>query len=124
MSREDRPRPQDAPKPMSLFDSASPPILVKPDPGTIDDSFDRFHSANPWVYDALVELARDLHRRGRGKVGMKMLFEVLRWHWYMSTTDESSDFKLNNNYTSRYARLIMKNESDLEGIFEIRTLTS
>ena len=41
-----------------------------------------------------------------------------------ATTDEHSGFKLNNNYRSRYARLIMEQEADLEGVFQIRELTT
>jgi hypothetical protein len=36
----------------------------------------------------------------------------------LRTTD--TDYKLNNNYCSYYARLIMHREQDLDGIFEIR----
>jgi hypothetical protein len=34
------------------------------------------------------------------------------------------DFKLNNNYHSRYARLIMEREPGLDGFFETRGLRS
>ena len=91
---------------------------------TIAERFDAFHDANPWVYDALVGLARDLVNRGRRRIGIGMLYEVLRWQYYRATTDEASDFKLSNDYRSRYARLIMDNESDLAGVFELRELTS
>lgn len=91
---------------------------------TIDEAFDLFHTANPWVYDALVRLARDLVAAGRERVGIGMLFEVLRWQWALGTADPTSEFKLNNNYRSRYARLIMSRETDLDGVFETRALTS
>jgi hypothetical protein len=51
-----------------------------------------------------------------------MLYEVLRWQYFMTTTDPASDFKLNNNYRSRYARLIMVQEIELVDAFEIREL--
>lgn len=89
---------------------------------TIAEAFAEFHRANPWVYDTLVELARDLVNRGRKRVGIGMLFEVLRWHYQRNTTDPAADFKLNNNYRSRYARLIMAAEPDLRRAFETRRL--
>ena len=89
---------------------------------SIAEQFAAFHESNPWVYDALVELARDLLNRGRERVGIGMLFEVLRWHYQRNTTDPGSDFKLNNNYRSRYARLIMAAEPDLRRVFETRRL--
>lgn len=96
----------------------------EPEPGasSIAEAFDRFHQANPWVYTELVRLARDLHTRGRKHIGIGMLFEVLRWNWQRTTTDPNSDFKLNNNYRSRYARLIMDTEPDLTNTFETREL--
>ncbi len=87
----------------------------------LDLAFSTFHAANPHVYVKLVQLARDLCRRGHRLLGIKMLFEVLRWQHYMETVDPSG-FKLNNNLTSRYARLIMKSEADLFEIFEVREL--
>lgn len=86
--------------------------------------FIAFHRANPHVYDELVRLARDLKDRGHTKIGIGMLFEVLRWQRMMHTSDPHSSFKLNNNYRSRYARRIMRREEDLAGFFEIRRLHS
>jgi len=51
---------------------------------------------------------------------MKMLFEVIRWQHYMTTNDPSSEYKLNNNYTAFYARLLMKHTPELDGVFELR----
>lgn len=90
--------------------------------GTIAERFATFHATNPWVYDELVRLARDLHRKGRDRIGIGMLWEVLRWSYWMETDDPTSDFKLNDHFRSRYARLIMERERDLDGIFETRGL--
>jgi hypothetical protein len=86
---------------------------------TIDAMFDRFHAANPHVYDELKKLAMRARRAGANRIGVKMLFEVLRWRHTLRT--HGDDFKLNNNFHSRYARLLM-NEPGLEGCFETRTL--
>jgi hypothetical protein len=89
---------------------------------SIQQQFDEFHAHNPWVYDELVILARRAHSRGAQKVGMKMLCEIVRWRRFMKTQDFNSGFKINNNYASRYARLISEREPDLAGIFETREL--
>jgi hypothetical protein len=90
---------------------------------TIEAAFNRFHKQNPHVYDQLVNLARSWKsQRGDQPVGMKMLFEVLRWQVAMKTTGD--DFKLNNNYHSYYARMIMAREHDLRGIFQTRRLAA
>lgn len=51
-----------------------------------------------------------------------MLFEVLRWQHAVSTDDPTSPFLLNNNWRSRYARLIAEQEPDLHHAFELREL--
>lgn len=87
-----------------------------------DLKFAAFHRENPKVYQKLVELARRVRGRGFETYSIKSLFEQVRWHYHVETNDP--DFKLNNNYHSRYARLIMEQEEDLKDFFEIRVLTS
>ncbi len=87
----------------------------------LDRAFAEFHAQNPAVYARLVELAHAARRRGHQRIGIKMLFEVLRWERYLETVDVSG-FRLNNNWTSRYARLVMANEPTLAGMFETREL--
>lgn len=90
---------------------------------SIDERFRDFHAANPDVYDGLVRLARAGKARGAKKLGIEQLYAVLRWETFMRTSRDSG-FKLNDHFTSRYARLIMEQEPDLAGIFEIRRLRS
>jgi hypothetical protein len=87
----------------------------------IETRFVDFHHDNPHVYRALVEMARQWRARGHDKCSMKMLFEVLRWQAGI-TTDTADPFILNNDFTSRYARLIAANEPDLAGLFSFRQL--
>lgn len=88
---------------------------------TIAEAFEEFHAENPHVYRKLRELALGLVDRGHRKLGIGMLFEVLRWQTMMETTDPSG-FKLNNNYRALYARLLMDREPLLEDVFETRSL--
>ena len=89
---------------------------------TIQENFEKFHALNPRVYELLVDMTRNLLARGHKMVGIGMLFEVLRWKYMMTTTDPGSEFKLCNNYRSRYARLIMRQEVDLANCFTTRDL--
>lgn len=107
--------------------SEGPPIEPRPSVTADEDSyaarrFREFHRDNPEVYEELMVLVRQALARGRKKIGIKMLWEVVRWNRFLRTTDEK--YKLNNNYHSRYARLIMDNEPGLVGIFETRELKS
>jgi hypothetical protein len=89
---------------------------------TFDRAFIEFHEKNPHVYAILCRLAREAVKAGRGKIGIGLLWEVMRWELFLQTHDPESEFKLNNNYRSRYARLIMEKEPDLAGVFETRLL--
>ena len=94
-----------------------------PDDESIQNRFERFHSRNPAVYSGLVKLARRGKAAGRTKLGIGMLYEVLRWEWIITGLPaDDEQYKLNDHYRSRYARLIMDKEPDLAGIFEIRGL--
>lgn len=90
---------------------------------TIEEMFLAFHHRNPGVYVALRDMTRQAKDRGRTKIGVGMLFEVLRWNRIVAgLPDETEDFKLNNNYRSRYARMIMERNPDLDGMFDTREL--
>jgi hypothetical protein len=82
--------------------------------------FNRFHKNNPDVYNKLLELSLELRAVGHRRIGIKMLFEQLRWLHALRTTDMSG-FKLNNNYAPFYARLLME-RPELKNFFETRAV--
>lgn len=90
---------------------------------SIQARFRRFHAANPHVYSGLVRLARQAKRQGVQTYGLAALYEVLRWNRFLETKGEEK-LKLSNDFRSRYARLIMDQEPDLQGFFAVRELTS
>lgn len=87
---------------------------------TIQANFEHFHKTNPEIYIKLCYLTRQWLAAGNDKIGIGMLFEVLRWDSAVNTVGDT--FKLNNNYRSRYVRLIEDQEKDLTGVFHKRTL--
>jgi hypothetical protein len=89
----------------------------------IEREFKDFHAEHPEVYIGLVRLARTWQLNGSAKLGIATLFEVLRWNSHLNEGKDGG-YKLNNNYRALYARLIMKNEPDLDGLFEIRERTT
>ena len=99
------------------------PIVVEID-NSIPARFTRFHSSNPQVYENLVALARQFNRkRNDAKLGIAMLYEVLRWNYYMSV-DSAEEYKLSNDFRACYARLIMEQEPDLFEFFRTKQLRS
>lgn len=90
----------------------------------LDLQFAAFHEANPGVYLALRRLALHAVGRGHTHIGIGMLWEALRWESFIQSTDPTqAEWKLNNSYRSRYARLLMASEPKLRGVFETRRLT-
>ena len=71
---------------------------------TIQERFEEFHAENPRFYDLLVHFARFARKKGK--------------------TIGEEPFKFSNDFTSRYARLMMEQEEDLQGFFELRELRS
>jgi hypothetical protein len=99
----------------SLFDA------MPQRPLTLKEQFSVFHVANPHVYKELEALAQSMVDRGRTRLSSKMLFEVLRWNFYLRTDDPESEFVLNNNHTAYYSRLLMDNHPEWpSNIFQLR----
>lgn len=101
----------------SLFDT-------EPEPKTIEEKFREFDRSHPEVYYALVRLAREWMSVGHARLGIATLFERLRWEWHVTGLTDRDGYKLNNNYRALYARKIMAENLDLDGLFETRTLAT
>jgi hypothetical protein len=89
---------------------------------SIQSQFDRFHEQNPHVLQEFVKLARRMKHMGFRHYGMHALMQITRWHIQIKTNDPH--FKINNNYSSRYARLIVEQYPEFEGFFQMRSLTA
>lgn len=87
---------------------------------TIAERFEAFHQANPQVFAMLRSLALGTKARGVRKWSIKAAFELLRWQYALQTRGE--EYKLCNDYHSRYARLLMERVPELDGFFETREL--
>lgn len=90
----------------------------------IEVAFREYHAENPHVYRELVRLARQWVQHGHAKLGIATLFEKLRWEWHVAGLQDADGYKLNNNYRALYARKIMDEQPDLDGLFEIRERTT
>lgn len=78
------------------------------------------HRRNPWIADYLEALAGELVANGATRIGVKQLWEVLR---YTYTVGGGADgYRLNNVLTSRYARLLIERHPAWAGLIETREL--
>jgi hypothetical protein len=91
--------------------------------GSIQARFEAFHRENPEIYRKLVRLARFMRTRGMRHASLDYLYHVLRWRVFLETKQDCGR-KLNDHFTSRYARLIEDQEPDLHGFFSKRGLRS
>lgn len=89
----------------------------------IDRDFWRYDRENPKVYRMIVNLARTAKAAGMARYSMHTIFELIRWHHDVKVKSKEP-FKINDHFSSRYARLAMQREPDLADFFEIRQLRS
>lgn len=115
--------PEPDPNELTLFDPADlPPVVAAPPPeGSIEARFLAFHEANPWVLRALERLTLDLLDKGHRRIGIGMLVEVIRWQYARATVSDDG-LKVNNDYRSRYARLLVERHPEWAEAFELRRL--
>lgn len=89
---------------------------------TIQEKFEEFHKQNPKIYLLLKKFSKKIMERGYDTYSINAVFERIRWHVEVDTAGDS--FKMNNNYRSRYARMLMEENPEFEGLYRTRQLTS
>lgn len=88
----------------------------------LDKRFREFDDKNPKVYIKLLKMTKDLKDRGHSRIGIGMLFEVIRWQTMLQTVGDP--YRLNNSYRSRYVRKIAHEHPEFANMFETRELRS
>lgn len=88
---------------------------------TIQERFMVYHESNPHVYQYLCDLARQAKARGFRHYGIASCWERLRWQYDIDTVT-NEQFKMSDNFKSRYARYIMEHNEDLQGFFRTKNL--
>jgi hypothetical protein len=81
--------------------------------------FEAFHEAHPQVYAELKRLALAMKKRGFTSYSIVTLYGVAR---YRLSLESGEEYKLNNNHSPHYARLLMDREPELRGFFETREI--
>ncbi|MEU8482356.1 hypothetical protein [Streptomyces sp. NPDC048641] len=81
---------------------------------TLTDRFMAFDSEHPYVYRALERLAAERIAAGATRVGLKALFEDLRWQLPAGVRG------LNNDFTALYARKLIADHPHWASAFELR----
>ena len=87
---------------------------------SIEERFNLFHQANPHVLEALERLTAQELTAGHHRLAIDDLFSALRWRFRTPTSGRG--WRLNNDYRSRYARLIKDRHPEWADVFETRPL--
>lgn len=91
---------------------------------TIARKFEQYHKDNPKIFEKLVEYTRYLkYEKKRSNYGIGAVFERIRWHLDVETNDPDG-WKINNNYRSRYVRLLEEQYPEFLGFYRKRKLIS
>ena len=87
---------------------------------SIEERFVSHRAHHPEVMDELVRLAYEAKAAGMRRIGIRMLWERMRW--LFTVERDEGDFKLNDHLTSRYVRTMVREHPDLAPMFEVREL--
>lgn len=87
---------------------------------TIQQRYEQWRDANPWVLPRLAQLLDGWSRHGSKRVGVKAATEWLRMEYAHHL--QSQDFAVNNSYTSRLARDLIEKYPHLADVIETREL--
>lgn len=89
---------------------------------TIELAFRKFDAENPEVYNLFCQFTRQVIARGFQHYSSDAILHRVRWHTDIETRGDT--YKINNNYSSRYARKFANdypNNADLFRMRELRT---
>jgi hypothetical protein len=89
----------------------------------IQANFEKFHRDNPRVWQLWCMFTNQMIKAGFEHGSAKLVAERIRWETSVETTSDPP-VKLNNNYTSRYARLWMEACPGWKGFFRTRNLSA
>lgn len=89
---------------------------------TADEKFAEYDKAHPEIYRQFRRFTFVAIYAGFTHFSAYLIRERIRWYTMMEVKEDG--FKLNNNYTSRYARKFMEDYPKYKGFFRTRVLRS
>ena len=85
------------------------------------EQFLNYHKENPNVYKLFTKYTSKLYESGITRYSSKAIFERIRWHIAIATKGDA--YKMNNNYTSCYARMLQNEDARFATFFATRKQT-
>lgn len=90
---------------------------------TIQEAFLKYDSENPKVYEYFCKYAQQVLDKGIRKYSSKLILGRVRWHLSFDLKGEY-EYKINDAFTSRYARKFAFDHPEHENFFNFRGLRS
>ena len=87
----------------------------------INKDFNAFHEAHPEIYNLFCRYALNLIRAGCVRYSADAILHIIRYKQVVKKEGEDP-YKINNNFTSRYARKFIEDNPKYYGFFELRSL--
>ena len=99
---------------------------------TIQEAFNQYHRLNPEIYEEFKTQAKKAINLGRSKISFKAILNWIRWNKYIEVQEPTlfnqegvrRKFKINDAYSSRYARLFAEEYPEYENKIDFRELRS
>jgi hypothetical protein len=88
---------------------------------SVYENWKRYHSANPSFYEQFHKFAREAMRT-RSKVGARLIFERMRW--FEQVEKGSNLYRVCNDFSPYYARLLMLDKPEFKALFNTKSLKS
>ena len=90
---------------------------------SIQDSFENFHANNPIVYATFLKYTKEVIKSGYKKYSVKHILGRVRWHLKFEV-EGNHEYKINDAFTSRYARMFASDYPEWATFFNYRKLRS
>jgi hypothetical protein len=89
---------------------------------TIQKKFEEFDTKNPLVWSLFKQQVFKAISKGKKKLSAKTILGFIRWNLTLTTTGD--EFKINDIFTSRYARKYIEQFPQHKEVFNLRNLRS
>ena len=89
---------------------------------SIQEKFEEFDKENPLVYSLFKQQVLKAIAKGKKKISAKTVLGFIRWQIQFQTTCDV--YKINDAFTSRYARKFIEEFEEHKEIFHFRNLRS
>ena len=86
----------------------------------IQVAFEEFHRAHPQVWQMFVRFTWEAKDAGLDRYSADAILHRIRW--FVNVENRDDEFKINNNFASRYARMLMEHYTGWDGFFQTRVL--